>query len=65
MLLPPLKTSRVVTMMVVDCHSATVQRTTQRVPLPKYSLFEMVLETNSRWIHIVHTDKRPENTKIL
>jgi 2OG-Fe(II) oxygenase superfamily len=40
-----------------------VQRTTQRVPLPNNSLFVMGLETNSRWMHSVHTDKRPENTK--
>ncbi|KAF8492084.1 hypothetical protein F5888DRAFT_247777 [Russula emetica] len=40
-----------------------VQRTTQRVPLPNNSLFVMGLETNARWMHSVHTDKRPENTK--
>lgn len=39
------------------------QRTTQRVPLPNNSLFVMGLETNARWMHSVHTDKRPENTK--
>lgn len=40
-----------------------VQRTTQRVPLPNNSLFVMGLETNARWMHSVHTDKRPEKTK--
>jgi 2OG-Fe(II) oxygenase superfamily len=40
-----------------------VQRTKQRVPLPNNSLFVMGLETNARWMHSVHTDKRPENTK--
>lgn len=43
--------------------SAAVQRTTQRIPLPHNSLFVMGLATNSRWMHSVHTDKRPENTK--
>jgi hypothetical protein len=42
---------------------APVQRTTQRIPLPHNSLFVMGLATNSRWMHSVHTDKRPENTK--
>jgi hypothetical protein len=47
-----------------DAAAATgVQRTTQRVPLPNNSLFVMGLETNVRWMHSVHTDKRPENTK--
>jgi hypothetical protein len=46
-----------------DGAAATVQRTTQRVPLPNNSLFVMGLETNARWMHSVHTDKRPENTK--
>jgi hypothetical protein len=40
-----------------------VQRTTHRVPLPNNSLFVMGLETNARWMHSVHTDKRSENTK--
>ncbi|KAH8980437.1 hypothetical protein EDB86DRAFT_2813710 [Lactarius hatsudake] len=39
------------------------QRRTQRVPLPHNSLFVMGLETNARWMHSVHTDKRPEATK--
>ncbi|KAN0103992.1 hypothetical protein V8E52_011422 [Russula decolorans] len=38
-------------------------RTTQRVSLPNNSLFVMGLETNAHWMHSVHTDKRPENTK--
>ena len=41
----------------------TVQRTTQRIPLPNNSLFVMGLETNARWMHSVHTDKRPDSTK--
>jgi hypothetical protein len=40
-----------------------VQRTRQRIPLPNNSLFVMGLETNARWMHSVHTDKRPEYTK--
>jgi len=40
-----------------------VRRTTQRIPLPHNSLFVMGLETNARWMHSVHTDKRPEETK--
>jgi 2OG-Fe(II) oxygenase superfamily len=40
-----------------------VQRTRQRVPLPNNSLFVMGLETNARWMHSVHADKRPEYTK--
>jgi hypothetical protein len=43
--------------------ATTVRRTTQRVPLPNNSLFVMGLETNARWMHSVHTDKRPVNTK--
>jgi 2OG-Fe(II) oxygenase superfamily len=43
--------------------AAAAQRTTQRIPLPHNSLFVMGLATNSRWMHSVHTDKRPENTK--
>jgi 2-oxoglutarate-Fe(II)-dependent oxygenase superfamily protein len=43
--------------------TTSVQRTTQRIPLPNNSLFAMGLETNARWMHSVHTDKRPENTK--
>ena len=39
------------------------QRRTQRVPLPHNSLFVMGLETNARWMHSVHTDKRPDSTK--
>jgi len=46
-----------------DGGAATVQRTTQRIPLPNNSLFVMGLETNARWMHSVHTDKRPDNTK--
>jgi 2OG-Fe(II) oxygenase superfamily len=42
---------------------AGVRRTTQRIPLPHNSLFVMGLETNARWMHSVHTDKRPEETK--
>jgi len=38
-------------------------RRTQRVPLPHNSLFVMGLQTNARWMHSVHTDKRPEGTK--
>ena len=38
-------------------------RRTQRVPLPHNSLFVMGLATNARWMHSVHTDKRPEHTK--
>ncbi|KAH9961923.1 hypothetical protein BC827DRAFT_246255 [Russula dissimulans] len=40
-----------------------VRRTTQRIPLPHNSLFVLGLETNARWMHSVHTDKRPEETK--
>jgi hypothetical protein len=43
--------------------AAAVRRTTQRIPLPHNSLFVMGLATNSRWMHSVHTDKRPVNTK--
>lgn len=39
------------------------QRRTQRVPLPHNSLFVMGLQTNARWMHSVHTDKRPDSTK--
>lgn len=39
------------------------QRTKQRVPLPNNSLFVMGLETNARWMHSVHADKRLETTK--
>ena len=46
-----------------DGSAIGVQRTTQRVPLPNNSLFVMGLETNARWMHSVHTDKRPEHTK--
>ena len=45
--------------------NAAARRTTQRIPLPHNSLFVMGLATNSRWMHSVHTDKRPENTKDL
>jgi alkylated DNA repair dioxygenase AlkB len=38
-------------------------RRTQRVPLPHNSLFVMGLQTNARWMHSVHTDKRPDDTK--
>jgi len=38
-------------------------RLTQRVPLPHNSLFVMDLQTNARWMHSVHTDKRPDGTK--
>ncbi len=40
-----------------------VHRTTQRIPLPHNSLFVLGLATNARWMHSVHTDKRPEDTK--
>jgi 2OG-Fe(II) oxygenase superfamily len=40
-----------------------VVRRTERVPLPHNSLFVMGLATNARWMHSVHTDKRPEDTK--
>jgi hypothetical protein len=65
MLLPTLLgTSRVVSGDDGDGGAATgVQRMTQRVPLPNNSLCVMGLETNARWVHGVHTDKRPENTK--
>jgi len=43
--------------------AAGVRRTTQRIPLPHNSLFVMGLATNARWMHSVHTDKRPEDTK--
>jgi len=42
---------------------AAMKRTTQRIPLPHNSLFVMGLATNARWMHSVHTDKRPEETK--
>ncbi|KAI0260338.1 hypothetical protein BC834DRAFT_957645 [Gloeopeniophorella convolvens] len=38
-------------------------RRTQRVPLPHNSLFVLGLQTNARWMHSVHTDRRPEATK--
>jgi hypothetical protein len=54
----------VVTTVKVAVVAATdVQHTTQRVPLPNNSLFVMGSETTARWMHSVHTDKRPENTK--
>jgi hypothetical protein len=46
-----------------DSDGGTARRTTQRVPLPHNSLFVMGLATNARWMHSVHTDKRPEETK--
>jgi len=42
---------------------SAMRRTTQRIPLPHNSLFVMGLATNARWMHSVHTDKRPEETK--
>jgi hypothetical protein len=43
-----------------DSGAATgVQRTTPRIPLPNNSLFVLGLETNARWMHSVHMDKRP------
>ncbi|KAI9511808.1 hypothetical protein F5148DRAFT_1280351 [Russula earlei] len=44
-------------------HAGGMRRATQRVPLPHNSLFVMGLETNARWMHSVHTDKRPEDAK--
>ncbi|KAI0044577.1 hypothetical protein FA95DRAFT_1562112 [Auriscalpium vulgare] len=38
-------------------------RTTQRVPLPHNSMFVMGLTTNARWMHSIHTDKRPPTMK--
>ncbi|THH14283.1 hypothetical protein EW146_g6026 [Bondarzewia mesenterica] len=38
-------------------------RTAQRVPLPHNSMFVMGLETNKKWMHSIHTDKRPMHTK--
>ena len=46
-----------------DAGVAAMRRTTQRIPLPNNSLFVMGLATNARWMHSVHTDKRPEETK--
>ena len=46
-----------------DDSEQRMPRRTQRVPLPHNSLFVMGLETNARWMHSVHTDKRPEGTK--
>ena len=46
-----------------DAGVAAMKRTTQRIPLPHNSLFVMGLATNARWMHSVHTDKRPEETK--
>ena len=43
--------------------ATAMRRTTQRIPLPHNSLFVMGLATNARWMHSVHTDKRPEETK--
>ena len=43
--------------------ASSMRRTTQRIPLPHNSLFVMGLATNARWMHSVHTDKRPEETK--
>jgi hypothetical protein len=48
---------------VGDAGVAAMRRTTQRIPLPHNSLFVMGLATNARWMHSVHTDKRPEETK--
>jgi len=45
--------------------ASAMRRTTQRIPLPHNSLFVMGLATNARWMHSVHTDKRPEETKDL
>lgn len=38
-------------------------RAVQRIPLPHNSLFAMGLRTNMRWLHGIHTDKRPAQTK--
>ena len=46
-----------------DAAVTGVQRMKQRVPLPNNSLFVMGLETNARWMHSVHMDKRLETTK--
>ncbi|PCH34883.1 hypothetical protein WOLCODRAFT_139629 [Wolfiporia cocos MD-104 SS10] len=35
-------------------------RTVQRIPLPHSSMFAMVLQTNTRWMHPMRQDKRPE-----
>jgi hypothetical protein len=43
--------------------SVGVRRMTERIPLPHNSLFVMGLAINARWMHSVHTDKRPEETK--
>ncbi|KAI0065126.1 hypothetical protein BV25DRAFT_1927348 [Artomyces pyxidatus] len=39
------------------------KRTTQRVPLPHNSMFVMGPATNTRWMHSIHTDKRPLSMK--
>jgi alkylated DNA repair dioxygenase AlkB len=44
---------------------AGMRRATQRIPLPHNSLLVMGLASNARWVHSVHTDKRPEETKDL
>jgi len=40
-------------------------RHAQRIPLPHNSMFVMGLETNARWLHSIHTDKRPLHIKAL
>ncbi|TFY55158.1 hypothetical protein EVG20_g9422 [Dentipellis fragilis] len=44
-----------------DQHGAP--RQVQRVALPHNSMFLLGLETNRAWMHSIHTDKRPLQTK--
>ncbi|KAI0631388.1 hypothetical protein C8Q77DRAFT_131704 [Trametes polyzona] len=39
------------------------RRNVQRVPLPHNSMFVMGLQTNTRWMHSIRTDKRPLSEK--
>lgn len=43
--------------------AAATPRITQRIPLPHNSMFVMGLDTNNKWMHSIHTDKRPMKTK--
>jgi hypothetical protein len=42
---------------------AAARHTVQRVLLPHNSLFVMGFATNARWMHSMHTDKRPEEVR--
>ena len=46
-----------------DAGSVMGKRLVQRIPLPHNSMFVMGLETNAKWMHGVHTDKRVPTVK--